>query len=141
MFLQPGGLAIIFTVLGEYVSRIAYHTYFFKMPHDSEEAAELADSVIPPFLPKLLAIVALIIVTLINAFSIRAGIRVQDALTLVKVLTALVISVVGIVMLAKGTVAGNSFQGDPFAGMSTLSFGQYSLALYSGNVVGLGVCS
>ncbi|ORY99407.1 amino acid permease-domain-containing protein [Syncephalastrum racemosum] len=129
---KPGSLAIIFTVFGEYVSRIAYHTYFFKMPHDSEEAAELADSVIPFFLPKLLAIVALIVVTLINAFSIRAGIRVQDALTLVKVLTALVISVVGIVMLAKGTIAGNSFQGDPFAGMSTLSFGQYSLALYSG---------
>ncbi|CDH54277.1 l-methionine transporter [Lichtheimia corymbifera JMRC:FSU:9682] len=129
---RPGGLAIVCTVFGEYVSRIAYHTYFFRMPHDSDEAVELADAIIPDFLPKLLAIISLIIVSLINAFSVRAGIRVQDGLSVLKVLTALVISVAGMVILIKGTMVGNSLQGDPFAGFDSLSFGQYALALYSG---------
>ncbi|KAI9323068.1 amino acid permease-domain-containing protein [Dichotomocladium elegans] len=129
---RPGSMAIVCTVFGEYVSRIAYHTYFFHLPHDSDKAVELADAIIPPFLPKLLAITSLVVVSAINSFSVRAGLRVQDALTMVKVLTALVISVSGIVILAKGTMVGNSFQGDPFAGFGDLSFGQYALAFYSG---------
>ena len=120
------------TVFGEYVSRIAFHTYFFNIPHDSDEAVELADSVIPGYLPKLLAVSSLWLVSLINAFSTRAGIRVQDFLTILKVLAAMVISVTGVVMLAKGTVVGNSLQGDPFAGFDKLGFGQYALAFYSG---------
>ncbi|KAI8145060.1 amino acid/polyamine transporter I [Fennellomyces sp. T-0311] len=129
---KPGGLAIVCTVFGEYVSRIAFHTYFFNIPHDSDEAVELADSVIPGYLPKLLAVSSLWLVSLINAVSTRAGIRVQDLLTVLKVLSAVVISVTGVVMLAKGTVVGNSFQGDPFAGFDKLAFGQYALAFYSG---------
>lgn len=119
-------------MFGDYVSRIAYHTYFFRMPHDSDEAVELADAIIPDYLPKLLAIISLIVVSLINAFSVRAGIWVQDCLSVLKVLTALVISIAGIVILIKGTMVGNSLQGDPFAGFDSLSFGQYALALYSG---------
>ncbi|KAG2223906.1 hypothetical protein INT45_009358 [Circinella minor] len=129
---KPGSLAIVCTVFGEYVSRIAFHTYFFRVPHDSEAAVELADSVIPRYLPKLLAVISLWLVNIINAFSTRAGIRVQDFLTILKVLAAIVISITGVVMLAKGTVIGTSFEGDPFAGFDQLSFGQYSLAFYSG---------
>ncbi|KAI8881070.1 amino acid transporter [Backusella circina FSU 941] len=130
---KPGSLAIICIVFGDYVSRIAYHTYFFNVPHDSDSAVQLADSVIPFFLPKLLAIVCLCILTLINAFSVRAGIRVQDFLTVIKVLTAIVISVTGVVVLTNKTlVVGNSFQGDPFAGIGSINFGQFALAFYSG---------
>jgi amino acid transporter len=120
-------------VFGDYVSRIAYHTYFFNVPHDSDSAVQLADSVIPGFLPKLLAIVCLCILTLINAFSVKAGIRVQDILTVIKVLTAIVISVAGVVVLTnKTSIVGNSFQGDPFEGFSSINFGQFALAFYSG---------
>jgi amino acid transporter len=84
-------------------------------------------------LPKLLAVICLFILTLINALSVRAGIRVQDLLTVVKVLTAIVISVVGVVVLSnKGLVVGNSFQGDPFEGFSSIGFGQFAVAFYSG---------
>ncbi|CAO3648746.1 unnamed protein product [Mucor hiemalis] len=130
---KPGGLAIVCIVFGDYVSRIAYHTYFFNVPHDSETSVELADSVIPKFLPKLLAVVCLLILTLVNALSVRAGIRVQDILTVIKVLTAIVISVVGVVVLTnKGLVVGDSFHGDPFAGFGSITFGQFAVAFYSG---------
>ncbi|KAI8384318.1 amino acid permease-domain-containing protein [Radiomyces spectabilis] len=130
---KPGSIAIVCIVFGEYVSRIAYHTYFFKIPHDTDASVELADAVIPGFLPKLLAIVSLLILSVINAFSIRAGIRVQDVLTVLKVLTATVISVIGFVILAKGPIAGNSFQVEaPFADIDVMTYGQYALAFYSG---------
>lgn len=106
------------------------------MPHDSNAAAELADSVIPDFLPKLLAFSALVLLSLLNALSTRAGIRVQDILTVLKVLTAVVISVTGVVMLAKGTMDGNTFQEEPlFGGLEKVSFGQYTMALYSGKCI------
>lgn len=132
---KPGSLAIVCLVFGDYVSRIAYHTYFFNVPHDSDASVELADSVIPDFLPKLLAIFCVFVLTLINALSVRAGIRVQDVLTVVKLLTAIVISVVGVVVLSnKGLVVGNSFEGNPFDGFSSLSFGQFAVAFYSGKL-------
>ncbi|KAF7732296.1 hypothetical protein EC973_005192 [Apophysomyces ossiformis] len=130
---KPGSVAIVCFVFGEYVSRIAYHTYFFQVPHDSDAAVELADSVIPDYLPRLLAFSCLMILSMINAFSVRAGIRVQDVLTVLKVIVALVISVMGVVILCRGTFWGNnSFHGEPFKGFDTVTFGQYALALYSG---------
>lgn len=130
---KPGSLAIVCLVFGDYVSRIAYHTYFFNVPHDSDASVELADSVIPDFLPKLLAILCVFILTMINALSVRAGIRVQDILTIVKLLTAIVISVVGVVVLSnKGLVVGNSLHGNPFDGFGSLSFGHFAVAFYSG---------
>ncbi|EIE92523.1 hypothetical protein RO3G_17121 [Rhizopus delemar RA 99-880] len=137
----PGRLAIICIVFGEYVSRIAYHTYYFNVPHDSDASVELADAIIPKFLPKLLAVACLLILTLINAISIPAGIRLQDILTIFKVLTAVVISVMGVVVLSnKGIIAGgNSIEGDPFKGLNSISFGQFALAFYSANVAYLAV--
>lgn len=121
-------------MFGEYVSRIAYHTYFFNIPHDSDDAVELADAIIPKFLPKLLAVICLFILTFINAISVQAGIRVQDLLTAIKVLTAIVISITGIVVLSKreSIYGDNSIQGDPFHGIGSISYGQIALAFYSG---------
>ncbi|KAI7870117.1 amino acid/polyamine transporter I [Spinellus fusiger] len=130
---KPGSLAIICIVLGEYVSRIAYHTYFFNVPHDSDTAVELADSVIPVFLPKLLALATLLIVSVLNMCSVSISIRVQDLLTVVKVLTALVISIIGVVVLSRGTYwTSSAFHGDPFKDIGTITSGQYAIALYSG---------
>ncbi|PHZ15136.1 amino acid transporter [Rhizopus microsporus ATCC 52813] len=131
---KPGSLAIICIVFGEYVSRIAYHTYFFNIPHDSDDAVELADAIIPKFLPKLLAVICLFILTFINAISVQAGIRVQDLLTAIKVLTAIVISITGIVVLSKREpiYGDNSIQSDPFHGIGSISYGQIALAFYSG---------
>ncbi|KAG0182970.1 hypothetical protein DFQ29_001114 [Apophysomyces sp. BC1021] len=130
---RPGSVAIVCIVFGEYVSRIAYHTYFFQVPHDSDAAVELADSVIPDYLPRLLAFVCLLVLSMINAFSIRAGIRVQDILTTLKVIVAVAISITGVVTLCRGTFWGNnSFHGEPFKGIESLTFGQYAIALYSG---------
>lgn len=114
------------------MSRIAYHTYYFRVPHDSESAAELADSIIPAFLPKLIAIITLFLVSTINAISIRAGIHVQDGLTILKVLTALFISILGVVFLAQGNIRDNSLEVPPFQGIDSLTFGKYAVALYSG---------
>ncbi|ORX47197.1 amino acid transporter [Hesseltinella vesiculosa] len=130
---KPGSVAIVCIVLGEYISRIAYHTYFFQVPHDSDASVEMADSVIPDFLPKVLALATLLTLSALHAFSARAGIHVQDLLTVVKVLTAVIISITGVVMLAKGTMPDNSFETTPlFAGFDTISFGQYTIAFYSG---------
>ncbi|CAO3700381.1 unnamed protein product [Rhizopus stolonifer] len=131
---KPGRLAIICIVFGEYVSRIAYHTYYFNVPHDSDASVELADAIIPKFLPKILAVVCLLILTLVNAFSIRAGIRLQDLLTIFKVLTAVVISIMGVVVLSNKSIiaGGNSLEGDPFKGLDSISYGQFALAFYSG---------
>ncbi|KAI8074368.1 amino acid/polyamine transporter I [Gongronella butleri] len=130
---KPGSVAIVCIVLGEYVSRIAYHTYFFQVPHDSDAAVEMADSVIPDFLPKVIALVTLLLLSGLHAVSVRAGIHVQDVLTVIKVLTAVIIAVTGVVMLAKGTMQGNSFESTPlFAGFDAISFGQYTIAFYSG---------
>ncbi|OBZ84424.1 b(0,+)-type amino acid transporter 1 [Choanephora cucurbitarum] len=130
---KPGNLAIICIVFGEYVSRIAYHTYLLKAPHDSDASVELADAAIPKFLPKLLAVICLMILTAINALSVRAGIRVQDILTVVKLLTAIVVSVIGLVVLSnKDLVTGTSLQGNPFEGIQSISFGQFAVAFYSG---------
>ncbi|KAI7905770.1 amino acid permease-domain-containing protein [Cokeromyces recurvatus] len=134
----PGSLAIVCIVFGEYVSRIAYHTYFFNVPHDSDASVELADSIIPPFLPKILAVTCLLALTVVNAFSVKAGIRVQDILSIVKILTAVVISIAGIVVLSnKELVVGDSFQGEPFAGFDSISFGQFTFAFYSVIIFGI----
>ncbi|KAI8976081.1 amino acid/polyamine transporter I [Pilobolus umbonatus] len=129
---KPCSLAIICIVFGDYVSRIAYYTYFFNVPHDSDAAVELADSIIPAYLPTLLAVVCVLILTLINALSVRAGIVVQDILTAIKVLTAVVISVIGIIALSNKGVTDNTFKGEPFESLSSVNFGQFSVAFYSG---------
>lgn len=69
-----------------------------------------------------------------NAFSIRAGIRLQDLLTIFKVLTAVVISIMGVVVLSNKSIiaGGNSLEGDPFKGLGSISYGQFALAFYSG---------
>jgi amino acid transporter len=115
-----------------------FHTYFFSTPHDTDAAVQLADSVIPSYLPKLIAMLCVIIVSIINALSVRAGIRAQDILTILKVLAATVIAIVGLVILARdGSRGSHSFDGDLFAGYNQVSFGQYTLALYSGKLLGL----
>ncbi|CAO3685773.1 unnamed protein product [Umbelopsis ramanniana] len=130
---KPGSVAIVSVIFGEYVSRIVFHTYFFSTPHDTDAAAELADSVIPPYLPKLIAMLCVVLVSVINALSVKAGIRAQDILTVLKVLAATVIAIVGLVILARdGSRGSHSFDGDLFAGYNEVSFGQYTLALYSG---------
>lgn len=73
------------------------------------------------------------LVSIINALSVKAGIRAQDILTILKVLAATVIAIVGLVILGKdGSRGSHSFDGDLFAGYNQVSFGQYTLALYSG---------
>jgi hypothetical protein len=64
--------------------------------------------------------------------SVKAGIRVQDALTIIKVLTAVAISVIGIVVLFSQSDS-NSLKEDPFQGFSSIQFGKVSVAFYSGN--------
>ncbi|CAO3637720.1 unnamed protein product [Cunninghamella blakesleeana] len=133
MVQKPGSNAIVCIVLGEYISRIIFHTYFFQVPHDSDLAVELADAIIPDFLPKLIAILTLVIISILNSVSARAGIHVQDVLTMIKVLAAVVISITGVVLMAKGTMEGNSFETVPFFDkIETVTFGQYTMALYSG---------
>lgn len=93
----------------------------------------MADAIIPDFLPKLIAVLTLVIISILNSISTRAGIHVQDVLTMIKVLAAVVISITGVVLIAQGTMKGNSFETVPFFDkIDTVTFGQYTMALYSG---------
>ncbi|RUS24934.1 amino acid permease-domain-containing protein, partial [Jimgerdemannia flammicorona] len=127
----PGSAAIISVIFGEYVSRIIFHTYFFDTPHDPATDTHPADDIIPPWIPKLLAIACVSIISLFNAYSVKVGTRVQDWFTILKLVAVLVIAVTGVVVLGKGSQSGN-FQGDLFKGWNEVGAGEYSLGFYSG---------
>lgn len=130
---QPGSAAIISVIFGEYVSRIIFHAYFFDTPHDPTTHTHPADDIIPAWLPKLLAVGCVCIVTLINGYSVKLGTRVQDWFTVVKLIAVAVIAVTGVVVLVKGSQSGN-FQGDLFKGWNEVGLGHYALGLYSGEL-------
>lgn len=107
---KPASLAIICIVFGDYVSRAVYQN----------------SDAVPSYLPQVLAVSCLVFLTIVNGVSVSAGIHVQDVLTVIKVLTAVVISVIGII--SKEQMATTS----SFEGLGSISFGQFTVAFYSG---------
>ncbi|CAK9303809.1 unnamed protein product [Gordionus sp. m RMFG-2023] len=76
---------------------------------------------------KLLAAFVIVLLTLINCWSVKLAMKVQDIFTVAKVIALLIIIISGIVVIFQGKVQNfeNSFAG-------TKSIGDLSIALYSG---------
>ncbi|XP_053126852.1 B(0,+)-type amino acid transporter 1 [Hemicordylus capensis] len=82
----------------------------------------------PVAVTKCLAAAAIVIITLVNALSVKLASYMQNVLTGAKMVIVVIIIVSGIVLLAKGNTQNfnNSFDGPP------LSVGAISLAFYNG---------
>ncbi|KAK9897215.1 hypothetical protein P389DRAFT_54590 [Cystobasidium minutum MCA 4210] len=121
--LNPSSAAIIAIVFGEYICRIIYHTAF---DASSEESAEA----IPRVMVKLMAMLAVAMISAMHAFSLKVGTQSQIALTLLKMAALFAVAIMGIVTLGLGkqsaSLMHNIFEG------SSHSPGRYALALYSG---------
>ncbi|CAK8690265.1 unnamed protein product [Clavelina lepadiformis] len=84
----------------------------------------------PPFVAvRLLAAVCMIIIMLMNCWSVRYGTRIQDVFAYAKVFALIVIIITGIVFLFNGKGSGSLSK--PWAG-TTSDVGDIAFALYSG---------
>ncbi|CAG8548374.1 8439_t:CDS:2 [Funneliformis caledonium] len=118
--LKPGSNAIIAVIFAEYINRIVYHSAFnVNLPDETRV-----------WLNKIVASLCIIIISFINAYSVRLATRTQDIFTALKLITLAVIAVIGFVVLGKGGFT-NNFEGDVFEGSSTRT-SDYALAFYSG---------
>uniref|UniRef100_H2ZJ21 Amino acid permease/ SLC12A domain-containing protein n=1 Tax=Ciona savignyi TaxID=51511 RepID=H2ZJ21_CIOSA len=101
-------------------------------------AITFANYLIQPFFPtceppfyavRLLAAACVIIIMVMNCFSVRYGTRIQDIFAYAKVLALIVIMIVGFIALGNGT--SSSSLAEPWKG-TTNNIGNIALALYSG---------
>jgi len=118
--LKTGGNAVISLIFAEYMNRM-----FWQSTSD-----EVSPDDIPQWAIKLTAAGAVILVTILCVAAKKLGPRVAVVFTTVKVTSLILVTILGIVQLARGK-ASSSLKGSPFAGSST-SPSSYSLALYSG---------
>ncbi|PPR08085.1 hypothetical protein CVT24_010546 [Panaeolus cyanescens] len=118
--LKPGGNAVISLIFGEYVNRMIWHT----------TRDEVSPDDIPQWAIKLTATIAVVIVTILCVAASKLGPRVAVVFTSVKITSLVLVTVLGIVQLARGK-ASRSLTEPLFSGSST-SPSSYSLALYSG---------
>ena len=136
--LKPGSAAIIAIIFGEYFNRVLFG------PNGGEGEAEWAN--------KISAVVALLVVTLLNGVSTRLTAKLSDVFMVLKVGSLLAITVIGIVVATTGLNGDglgastewkdrNWFQPlpvnatDPGTGNSTDGVppvGDWALALYAG---------
>ncbi|KAI8445783.1 amino acid/polyamine transporter I [Phakopsora pachyrhizi] len=122
--LRPGSAAIVSIVGSEYLCRVFYHTAFSASPSQSASS-------IPMVVIKALAILLLILVISINAFSTRIGNHAPVVLTLLKILSLLGIVVIAILRVASGLQSHN-FDSDKIFHGTSHSPVDFALALYSG---------
>ncbi|GAA5879546.1 hypothetical protein JCM16303_003247 [Sporobolomyces ruberrimus] len=117
--LKPGSQAIISIIAGEYICRVLWHTAFSDDPQKAARG-------VPTAAIKGVAIICLLLVSSLQAWSTKAGTRMQVVTTAFKVLAIFVIFVAGIVWLCLGRIASRfSFEG------STHQPTGYALALFS----------
>ncbi|GAA5905358.1 uncharacterized protein JCM6883_006372 [Sporobolomyces salmoneus] len=117
--LKPGSQAIISIIAGEYICRVLWHTAFSDDPQQAARG-------VPTAAIKGTALICLLFVSSLQAWSTKAGTRMQVYTTAFKVLAIVVIFVAGIVWLCLGRIASNfSFEG------STQQPTGYALALFS----------
>ncbi|TFK42551.1 L-methionine transporter [Crucibulum laeve] len=118
--LKPGSNAVISLIFAEYLNRIFW----------SHSRAEVSPDDIPQWAIKLTAIGAVVVVTVLCVATRKLGTRVAVIFTAVKITALILITVLGIVQLARGK-STESFR-QPWFDNSSHSPSTYSLALYSG---------
>lgn len=111
LIIRPASGAIIALTFAEYVSKPFY-----------------PDCEPPAYLLKLLACSCLVILLVINCWSVKWAVRIQDIFTYAKLLCIIMITVIGFVELGKGKTESfkNSFEG------STSNIGKIGMAFYLG---------
>lgn len=138
--LKPGSAAIIAIIFGEYFNRVIFGS--------GDQVGEWGN--------KVTAIVALLLVTVLNAVSTKLTARLSDVMMVLKIGSLLSVAVMGIIVAATGwngdgegpslewkdknwfapVVVGNgtdSASGDSTSGVSSqLQLGEIALALYAG---------
>uniref|UniRef100_A0A8D0VBK7 b(0,+)-type amino acid transporter 1 n=1 Tax=Sus scrofa TaxID=9823 RepID=A0A8D0VBK7_PIG len=109
--IKPSSFAIICLSFSEYVSSPFY-----------------AGCSPPQVVVKFLAAAAILVITMVNALSVRLGSYVQNVFTAAKLVIVAVIIISGLVLLAQGNTKNfeNSFEG------TKLSVGAIGLAFYNG---------
>jgi amino acid transporter len=124
--LKPGSAAIISLIFGEYITKLLYNA----TTPSSASSSPLSTIEIPDWPHKLLATLAVLIISCVNVLSNRGGTGLQVVITVVKVASLLFVIVLGIVSLIRGgggvLAAGGLFEG------SSTNAGSYAIALYSG---------
>lgn len=80
---------------------------------------------------KLIGIACVLILSGLNSISVTVGTRIQDVFTFMKIITLLVISITGLVVLAQKSLASHNFD-HAFEGASQPGLGDIALGLYSG---------
>jgi amino acid transporter len=124
MVLKPGSAAIIAIIFGEYVLRVFFPSGTANM-----------------WVVKGIALVALMVVTGINAISTRLTMRLSDLFMYGKILALLLITVFGIVVAATGlNMDGTGASKDwkeknwftPAEGRGGVELGEWAIALYAG---------
>lgn len=121
--LNPSSAAIIAIVFGEYICRIIYHTAFDVSSEESVQA-------IPRVMVKLMAMMAVAVISAMHAVSLKVGTRSQIALTIAKMAALFAVAIMGIVTIGLGKQS-TSLTHDIFEGSSRMP-GRYALALYTG---------
>lgn len=116
MLLRPAEVAVIMLTFAEY-SVQPFSGYLDNLSGDSTRS-----------LKKLMAILALGMITYINLVSVKLYVKVQNVFTVCKVLACIVVIAGGIWWLSTGHV---ELLKDPFHGTTT-SIGNVALAFYSG---------
>ncbi|KAF3922631.1 hypothetical protein ABW21_db0200653 [Orbilia brochopaga] len=125
MVMRPGSTAIISIIAGEYLGSVLW--------------GSLTEDAVPPpqIAVKAIALAGLWLITLLNCLSTKAGTRMGDVFLMVKLISLIAITVIGIVVAATGFSVkpggpsnewkqGNWFQG------SSHDPGAYAVALYAG---------
>ncbi|KAF8495628.1 L-methionine transporter [Gautieria morchelliformis] len=118
--LKPGSNAIIALIFGEYTSRLLFHA----------TRSEVSADEIPGWSIKLVACMAIMLVTILCAAAATLGTRAAVLFTAVKVAALLAIAILGIVQLARGQTSTSLT--DPLFSGTTENISSYALALYSG---------
>lgn len=111
LIIRPASGAIIALTFAKYVAKPFY-----------------TDSEAPRYLLKLLACSCLVLLTIVNCWSVKWATRIQDIFTYAKLLCIVMITIIGFVELGKGKT--DNFK-DSFKG-STTDVGKIGMAFYLG---------
>ncbi|KAF3257641.1 hypothetical protein TWF192_000931 [Orbilia oligospora] len=123
--MRPGSAAIISIIAGEYLGSV----FWGSLTEDAEPPPQLA--------VKALALAGMWMITILNCLSTKAGTRMGDVFLLIKLISLMAITIIGIVVAITGfsvKPGGPSMEwkmGNWFEG-SSRDPGAYAVALYAG---------
>ncbi|KAF3920335.1 hypothetical protein ABW20_dc0100802 [Dactylellina cionopaga] len=125
MVMRPGSSAIISIIAGEYLGSVLWGS----LAEDSDPPPQIA--------VKIIALLSLWFITILNCLSTKAGTRMGDVFLMIKLVSLIAITVIGIVVavtgfsVKEGGPSNEWKEGNWFRG-SSKDPGAYAIALYAG---------